>query len=160
MHTVSLRTKPIQDNKLRLYLDYYPAITHPTTGTPTRRGFLKIFLYSEVEYREETYKNDKGKELTRFAPVLDKNNNPKKIRLTPEQRKHNNEQSDVAELIRSQRHLQIQENDYGFLLRDSDVDFLTYFKEIAEKRKSEKNDTNIIVGVLFTWSPSCNSSWI
>jgi len=141
MHTVTLRTKPIQDNKLRLYLDYYPAIIHPDTGTQTRRDFLKIFLYSELAYKEEVNKSGKR---TCFVPDLDKNNIQKKLRLNPDQRKHNKEQMEVAELIRSQRHLQIQANDYGFLLKDTNADFLSFFKDIADKRKKEKDDTNYI----------------
>lgn len=44
---VTLRTKSIVGKKLRLFLDFYPPIIHPDTGKPTRREFLKLFLYEK-----------------------------------------------------------------------------------------------------------------
>lgn len=41
---VSLRKKKIKGGRLSLYLDFYPAITSPKTGKPTRREFLKMYI--------------------------------------------------------------------------------------------------------------------
>jgi len=41
---VKLRKKPISGNRQSLYLEFYPAISHPKTGKPTRREFLKMTI--------------------------------------------------------------------------------------------------------------------
>lgn len=56
----TLRKKKLKGGRLRLYLDFYPAIINPDTGEPTRREFLKLFLYErpktelEREHNRET----------------------------------------------------------------------------------------------------------
>lgn len=42
---VKLRSKPIKGNKKSLYLDFYPPILNTATGGPTRREFLKLYIY-------------------------------------------------------------------------------------------------------------------
>ena len=140
---VTLRTKPIQDSKLRLYLDFYPAITNPVTGKATRREFLSLYVFSETELTEEKYMSN-DKELIRIVPVLDSKNQPKKIRLTTLQRQHNKETYELAENIKAQRQLQIQSKDYGFLTIDRQADFLKYFKGVADKQKELNRDNNYI----------------
>ncbi|ADB41305.1 tyrosine-type recombinase/integrase [Spirosoma linguale] len=44
---VTLREKPINDGKISLYLDFYPAISHPETGKDTRREFLGLYLFDK-----------------------------------------------------------------------------------------------------------------
>ena len=146
---VTLRTKPIQEGKLTLYLDYYPPITNPATGKLTRREFLSLYVYSDIELREEKYLSEgkegkEPKELIRIVPVLDNKKQPKKVRLNPLQRQHNKETFELAENIKAQRQLQIQSKDYGFLTIDRHADFLKYFKEIADKQKELKNDNNCL----------------
>src|ERR1022692_1472184 len=143
---VTLRTKPIQDSKLRLYLDFYPPITHPLTGKATRREFLSLYVFSETELTEEKYMSESEvpKELIRFVPVLDSKQQPKKIRLNQLQRQHNKETYELAENIKAQRQLQIQSKDYGFLTVDRQADFLKYFKVIADKQKELNKDNNYI----------------
>lgn len=57
---VTLRKKALSGDKTRLYLDFYPPVVHPDTGQPTRREFLKLFLYDkpgnpfEREHNRET----------------------------------------------------------------------------------------------------------
>lgn len=46
MIKVHLRKKPISDGRTSLYLDYYPAISHPDTGKPTRREFLGLYVFN------------------------------------------------------------------------------------------------------------------
>lgn len=56
----TLRKKKLKGGRLRLYLDFYPAVIHPDSGEPTRREFLKLFLYErpktelEREHNRET----------------------------------------------------------------------------------------------------------
>jgi integrase len=58
--SVTLRSKEIKGRKISLYLDYYPAINHPETGLPTRREFLRLYLFDrpqnplEREHNKET----------------------------------------------------------------------------------------------------------
>ncbi|SRR6266498_902819 len=60
MIKVSLRRKAISGNRYSLYLDFYPAITHPETGKLTRREFLGQYLYAkpksepDKQYNKET----------------------------------------------------------------------------------------------------------
>lgn len=60
MTKVFLREKKIKDNKLSLYLDFYPPIPHPKTGKPTRREHLKLYIYArpknelERDFNKET----------------------------------------------------------------------------------------------------------
>lgn len=57
---VTLRQKAIAKGKVTLFLDYYPPIPHPKTGKPTRREFLKLYLFTkpkdvlEREHNKET----------------------------------------------------------------------------------------------------------
>lgn len=46
MIKVHLRKKPISNGRTSLYLDYYPAISHPDTGKDTRREFLGLYLFN------------------------------------------------------------------------------------------------------------------
>lgn len=46
---VSLRQKKISKGRKSLYLDFYPAITHPETGKPTRREFLGLYIYEKAK---------------------------------------------------------------------------------------------------------------
>lgn len=49
MVKVTLRKKPISKGRQTLYLDYYPPIPHPETGTPTRREFLKLYVFDKTK---------------------------------------------------------------------------------------------------------------
>lgn len=61
MAKVTLRKKPITKGRQTLYLDYYPPITHPDTGKPVRREYLKIYLFDrprtemDKEHNRETH---------------------------------------------------------------------------------------------------------
>jgi len=60
MTKVKLREKPMSGNRKSLYLDFYPPILHPKTGKPTRREFLKLYVftkprsYTEKDHNRET----------------------------------------------------------------------------------------------------------
>lgn len=46
MTKVTLRMKPISKKRQSLYLDFYPPIPNQETGKPTRREFLKLYIYA------------------------------------------------------------------------------------------------------------------
>ena len=50
---VKLRGKKISGNRQSLYLDFYPAISHPETGEPTRREFLGMYLFGQLDKEGE-----------------------------------------------------------------------------------------------------------
>lgn len=54
---VFLREKAIAKGRKSLYLDFYPAITHPGTGKKTRREFLGLYLYVKTSNPFETQHN-------------------------------------------------------------------------------------------------------
>ncbi len=140
---VTIRTKPIQGGKIRIYLDYYPAITNPDTGKQTRREFLDLYLYSEIEYKEETYTTGNNNIAVRILTELDSKGNPKKVKLDALQKTHNRETLQLAENIKAQRQLQIQKEDYGFITIDKKADFLAFFKKIADEANA-KGNTNFL----------------
>jgi integrase len=114
MTKVSLRVKKISDKKESLYLDFYPPITNPSTGKPTRREFLGLHINPET--------------------ITDKNGKLKKIKLNPIDKQHNKETKELAEHIRAKRMLEVQRGDYGFLANDSQQqNFIDYCKGIAAK---------------------------
>lgn len=114
MTNVSLRVKKISDKKESLYLDFYPPITNPSTGKPTRREFLGLHINPET--------------------ITDKDGKVKKIKLNPIDKLHNKETKELAEHIRAKRMLEVQRGDYGFLANDSQhQNFIDYCKGIAAK---------------------------
>ena len=113
---VKLRTKPISGNRHSLYLDFYPAIAHPETGEPTRREFLGLYLF------------DKAK--------------------SPVDKQHNKETLQLAEQIRQKRdnHMNKPEIYTGYekeqlrIMERGEVNFVDYFKLLADKRKATNHD--------------------
>jgi integrase len=51
---VTVRKKKLSKGLVSLYLDFYPAITHPETGQETRREFLKLHFKDRPRNEEET----------------------------------------------------------------------------------------------------------
>lgn len=72
MIKVKLLREEITKNRHTLYLDFYPAIPNPKTGKPTRREFLKLYLYDKPrtpfdrEHNVETLKMAEMKRLQRY----------------------------------------------------------------------------------------------
>jgi integrase len=54
---VSLRQKKISKGRASLYLDFYPQIIHPSTGKPTRREFLGIYILEKPSNNNDKLKN-------------------------------------------------------------------------------------------------------
>ena len=48
---VTVRQRAIRNDKISLYLDYYPAIRHPETMIMSRREYLGIYIYAIPKMR-------------------------------------------------------------------------------------------------------------
>ncbi len=100
---VKLRQKPINDNMLSLYLDFYPPIIDLKTGKKTRREFLGKSIHNEVLTPKQKYIDKNGKENEGFVPMLDGNGKPKRVKLTKAQLAHNVNTLAFAETVRKKR---------------------------------------------------------
>lgn len=67
MTNITVRKKKITNNKLSLYLDYYPPITSSKTGKETRREFLKLQVFAKPKDAIEKTHN---KETIEFAEII------------------------------------------------------------------------------------------
>lgn len=145
---VKLRQKAISGERQCLYLDFYPAIPNPKTGKTTRREFLNMYLFNEIEIEEKKYFDVKGKEQKRFVPVLDKKGEPKKIKLDTLDKQHNKETLSLAEQIRQKRESYINkpeiytgyEKEQLKIKEQGEKNFVEYFKALADKRKDSNHD--------------------
>ena len=55
---VSLRQRPIKDDRLSLYLDYYPPIRNPKTMKMSRREYLGFYIYAKPRTKAQKEYND------------------------------------------------------------------------------------------------------
>ena len=131
---VTLRQKPIQQNRQTLYLDFYPPIPHPETGEPTRREFLGLYVSSPVKFKNRKDRNGNEKQI----PIYDTN---LKQNIIIETGVKNILQR--AEKIRQKREDQLNkpeiytgyEKEQLRLKQQGEQNFVTYFKDLADKRK-------------------------
>ncbi|HEU4472122.1 MAG TPA: phage integrase SAM-like domain-containing protein, partial [Flavisolibacter sp.] len=145
---VTLRQKPISGNRQSLYLDFYPPIKHPESGELTRREFLNLFIFNEYETQEQTYTEIGGKEKKRIVPVLDRKGNPKKVKLNPIDKAHNENTLKTANHIRQKRQNILDkpeiytehEKQQLKIKEKGEQDFVAYFKKLANKRKASNSD--------------------
>lgn len=108
---VTLRQKAISKGRKSLYLDFYPAIPHPKTGQPTRREFLKMYLF------------DKPKN------PIDKQHN-KETKLLGEQIRQKKENFlNKPEIYSEYEKEQLQKKERN------EYDFLSYFQQLIQKRE-------------------------
>ena len=63
MTKVSLRKKEISGERETLYLDFYPPISNPETGKPTRREYLRLYIYQKPKTSLERQENNENKAL-------------------------------------------------------------------------------------------------
>jgi integrase len=56
--TVALRRKNVSKGRQSLYLDFYPPIMNPQTNQPTRREFLKLYVFIKPRNPIEKKEND------------------------------------------------------------------------------------------------------
>ena len=120
---VTLREKKISGDRLTLYLDFYPPTFYPEGATkPTRRFFLKRYLYNEC--------------------VIDDTGKKKKINLKPVDKLHNKETLIWAESVRQKIDNVINKPEVYTALEQQQLklnergeqNFVEYFKKLANKR--------------------------
>jgi len=113
---VKLRDKDISGNRKSLYLDFYPAIPHPETGEPTRREFLKMYLF------------DKAKN------PIDKQHNKETLQLAEQIRQKRENHLNKPEIYTGYEKEQLKIKERG------EQNFVEYFKSLADKRKASNHD--------------------
>jgi integrase len=113
---VKLRQKKISQDRQSLYLDFYPAIAHPKTGEPTRREFLKLYLF------------DKAK-----SPI-DKQHNKETLQIAESMRQKKENQLNKPEIYTDFEKGQLKIREQG------ERNFVEYFKALADKRKASNFD--------------------
>ena len=136
---VKLREKKISGNRQSLYLDFYPAITHPETGEPTRREFLGLYIPNPVKFKKRTDKNGNEKQI----PVYD--TNPIQNGLI---------ETDIENILKRAEQIRQKRENYlnkpeiytGYekeqlkIKEQGEQNFVTYFKSLADKRKASNHD--------------------
>lgn len=145
---VTLRQKPISGNRQSLYLDFYPPIKHTETGELTRREFLSLFIFNEFETQEQTFTDADGKKKKRIVPVLDRKGKPKKVKLNPIDKSHNENTLKTANHIRQKRQNVLDkpeiytehEKQQLKIKEKGEQNFVAYFKKLADKRKASNYD--------------------
>ena len=149
---IKLRQKAISGNRHALYLDFYPAIINTETGKETRREFLNMYLFNEIEYSKQKYIDKKGKENEGYLPVLNEKGKQKKIKLNPINKIENENTLKLAEQIKAKREKQFNGNEAltelekRMLEKDKketergEKNFVEYFKSLADKRKASNYD--------------------
>ena len=56
---VTVRQREIRNNRISLYLDYYPAVRNPETMQMSRREYLGIYIYAHPKNEmEREFNND------------------------------------------------------------------------------------------------------
>ena len=50
---VTVRQRAIRNNRISLYLDYYPAVRNPETMQMSRREYLGIYIYAHPKNEME-----------------------------------------------------------------------------------------------------------
>lgn len=113
---VKLRQKAISGERHSLYLDFYPPITDPKTGNPTRRQFLKLYIY------------DKPKTGS------DKLHNKETLLLAGQLRQKRDNQVNKPEIYDDFEKAQLRIKELG------NHSFTEYFKHLADERKSSNHD--------------------
>ncbi len=113
---VKLRQKAISGNRQSLYLDFYPAIPHPETGEPTRREFLRLYLF------------DKAKN------PIDKQHNKETLQLAEQIRQKRENHLNKPEIYTGYELEQKRIKELG------EQNFVAYFKTLADKRKASNHD--------------------
>lgn len=66
---VKLLQKTISKGRKSLYLDFWPAISNPSTGEMTRREFLKMYVYEKPRTAIEKLHNFGAVETRRGYPT-------------------------------------------------------------------------------------------
>jgi len=113
---VKLRQKAISGKRQSLYLDFYPSIINPKTGLPTRREFLGMYL-------TDLKKNP-----------MDKEYNQKTLELANSIRQKKENELNKPEIYTEFEKVLLKDKVLG------EKNFVEYFKQLADKRKSSNHD--------------------
>lgn len=141
MIKIKLRKKLITGNRETLYLDFYPSIINDK-GKTTRREFLNMYVYSEIQHLEEFFINKNGNREKRIIPIINKNGKPKKIKLTNLEELHNKETLELANQIMRKRENIINKPEIYSEFEKEQIknkeqgkkSFIEYFKQLRDKR--------------------------
>lgn len=126
---VKLRAKKISGNRQSLYLDFYPAITHPETGEPTRREFLGLYIYGKLSKDGELDKATHKK-----LSVLDKVHDTNTFNNAKQQRGKRENELNKPEIYTGYELEQKKIKELG------EQNFVAFFKTLADKRKASNHD--------------------
>ncbi len=113
---VTLRTKKIGGNRKSLYLDFYPAIPHPTNGKLTRREFLGKFIHNSE------------------SNPLAKSHNKNNLQLAEQIRQKRENELNKPEVYTAFEKEKVRMNEIG------ERNFVEYFDSLASKRKASNYD--------------------
>ena len=114
---VTLRQKPISKGRKSLYLDFYPPMPHPLTGKPTRREFLRLYIFDKT-------KNP-----------FDKQHNIETIKIGESIRQKRENFLNKPEIYNDFEKEQLKRKELN------EMCFVEYFKKLANKRK-DSNHSN------------------
>lgn len=151
--SIHLREKLISQDRISLYLDYYPPILDVNTNKHTRREFLQQYIIPTVEYSIEKYTDKNENPKKRYIAKLDSGGHVKERKLSKEQLTANKEALAYAHAILNVRINKFNKQElYSPLEREAlkqvaldkkheNIDFLTFFLAEAKKQKpnSKKN---------------------
>ncbi|MBN7816867.1 tyrosine-type recombinase/integrase [Algoriphagus pacificus] len=162
---VTLRSKPLRNNKLSLYLDFYPPVYDPVRKIKTRREFLQLHIYEspttshEFEINQITLlKADKirlERELqflrNEFG-ILDKSTQKMDFLEYFRSRIHEHSDSDsnVGNWKSALEHLKI----YSFgkcQFKDVTEEFCKGFQEFLKTARSIRNDKKLSVNTQLSY---------
>jgi integrase len=113
---VKLREKKISGERQSLYLDFYPAITHPDTGKPTRKEFLGLYIFEKTK------------------DPNDKQHNKENLQLAEQIRQKRENHLNKPEIYTGYEKEQLKIREQG------EQNFVSYFKKLADKRKASNHD--------------------
>lgn len=65
---VTVRQRAIRNNRISLYLDYYPAVRNPETMQMSRREYLGIYIYAHPKNEmEREFNNERSTHAHTFG---------------------------------------------------------------------------------------------
>lgn len=143
---VKLRKKSITKNRESLYLDFYPPIINPETGEETRREFLNEIVFIDKDEVQKCIKQNKYKDTKELNKLKELVKTLKK--LSPTDKLHNTQTLQRAEDIRRKRENELNKPEiYSELEKEQlklkqlgEVNFVEYFKTLADTRKASNHD--------------------
>ena len=113
---VKLRQKKISPRRKSLYLDFYPPISHPETGKPTRREFLGLYIFEKPK-----------------TPI-DQQHNEETFKIGQSIRQKRENYLNKPEIYSQYEKEQLRLKELG------EQCFIDYFKKLASKRKASNHD--------------------